>query len=154
MKVHTLKNETFIPASLERVWAYFSSPHNLMEITPKYMNFRVTKCEDVASIYKGMLIEYKVSPLLGIALKWVTEITDVQHEQSFIDTQLKGPFSLWEHTHIFKPVDGGVHMTDIVRYAIPFGIIGSIAHALFVKRQLNGIFTYRSSVIDRLFPAG
>jgi len=119
MKVHTLQKETFIPASLERVWAYFSSPHNLMEITPRYMNFRVTKCEDVASIYKGMLIEYKVSPLLGVALKWVTEITDVQHQQSFIDTQLKGPFSLWEHTHIFKPVDGGVHMTDIVCYAIP-----------------------------------
>lgn len=104
-----------------------------------------------ASIYKGQLIEYRVSPLLGIKLKWITQIGDVEPPYKFVDTQLKGPYALWEHTHTFKEADGGVLMYDDLRYAIPFGILGTIAHVLIVKSKLEAIFNYRTETLKQFF---
>ena len=153
MKVHLLQKETQINARLDEVWNFFSSPHNLFKITPPYMGFKVKVCPDVPHIFEGMLIEYRVSPLLNIPLKWITEIKEVKGKISFVDRQLKGPFSLWEHTHTFRAEDDTVHMTDLVRYAVPFGFLGNIAHALFVKKQVQDIFVYREEIIGQLFPS-
>ncbi len=102
-------------------------------------------------MYAGQLIEYKVSPLLGIPLYWMTEITQVVHRQYFIDEQRYGPYSLWHHQHFFKEVPGGVEMTDIVHYKPPLWWLGDIANSLFVRQQLRNIFTYRFQQTEALF---
>lgn len=150
MKTYQLKSVQFLPISLEEAWAFFSDPRNLNKITPSEMNFQIL--DDLpARVYPGMIIRYKVSPMLGIKMNWVTEITQVEDKAFFIDDQRVGPYKLWHHQHIFREVEGGVEMTDIVTYAIPFGILGQIAGKLFVHDKVKGIFTYRESVLDNLF---
>ncbi len=151
MKIYTLHREQFLPISLKEAWDFFSTPLNLEKITPAEMGFVVLTDVKGKSIYKGMLIEYRVSPLLGIKMKWVTEIGDVSEPYKFVDNQLKGPYALWEHTHTFKEVDGGVLMYDDVRYAIPLGILGEIAHLLVVKNKLKSIFDFRGETLKKYF---
>jgi len=152
VRTYPLKFETFLPATLDNAWDFFTSPLNLAKITPPEMNFIVTsdfKPND--KVYAGMIITYKVSPLFGIKLNWMTEIMQVKEKQYFVDEQRFGPFALWHHQHHFKEVKGGVLMTDILNYAIPYGFIGRIANNLFVAKQVNEIFAYRETVIGEVF---
>jgi ligand-binding SRPBCC domain-containing protein len=151
MKVYTLYREQFLPISIDKAWDFFSTPNNLSKITPDDMGFTVvTKLED-ESIYEGMNIEYRVKPLLGITMKWITEIGTVQPPYKFTDKQLKGPYSLWEHTHNFKEQAGGVLMTDEVKYAIPLGILGQFMHVIMVKKRLSDIFDFRAETLKKYF---
>jgi hypothetical protein len=149
--MYQLKSTQFIPASIETCWDYFSSPNNLKEITPKNMGFNI-KTDLPAKMYEGMMIEYKVTPLLGIPMTWITEIKAVKEGQFFIDEQRKGPYAIWHHEHHFKEVDGGVEMTDIVSYEVPFGILGKLVHPIIVKPKLDQIFKYRTKKVDEIFP--
>ena len=103
------------------------------------------------TMYAGMLITYKVTPLLGIKLNWMTEITHVQDKVYFIDEQRFGPYALWHHQHHFKEVPGGVLMTDILNYAIGYGAIGLFANRILVKRKIEGIFKFRTKAIGEMF---
>jgi len=98
-----------------------------------------------------MIITYFVSPLFGIKLRWMTEITHVKEKEYFVDEQRFGPYALWHHQHHFKQVDGGIMMTDIVNYAIPYGFIGRMANGLFVREKLKGVFDFREEAIGKLF---
>lgn len=102
-------------------------------------------------MYAGQIITYRVSPVLGIPLFWMTEITHVREGEYFVDEQRKGPYAMWHHQHFFKPIPGGVEMTDIVNYELPLGILGDIAHLLFVKKQVEGIFEYRVKALEDRF---
>ena len=102
-------------------------------------------------MYPGQIIEYKVKPVLGIPLYWMTEITHVEHKKYFIDEQRFGPYSLWHHQHHFKEVANGVEMTDIVHYKIPFWFLGDIANTLMVKKQLKQIFDFRYKKAAEIF---
>ncbi len=102
-------------------------------------------------MYAGQVIEYKVSPFLGIPLYWMTEITHVEDKKYFVDEQRYGPFSMWHHQHHFKTIEGGVEMTDIVHYKLPLWFLGDIANRLFVKTQLQQIFDYRFKKVVELF---
>jgi ligand-binding SRPBCC domain-containing protein len=149
--VHQLKREQQLYCNLETAWKFFSSANNLSKITPKDMNFIVrTKLED-DEIYKGMIIDYYVSPLLGIKMKWQTEIKQVSFQKSFTDFQNKGPYKLWNHFHEFIPNEKGVLMKDTIDYELPMGFLGEIAHQLFVKKKLEHIFEYRNAVLEKLF---
>lgn len=149
-KVYTLQTEQFIPISLAEAWDFFSSPANLAKITPAHMGFHIISRHHGEKMYAGQIIEYTVKPLLGIPLYWMTEITHVQEGSYFVDEQRFGPYVMWHHQHHFKEVTGGVMMTDIVHYKIPLGFLGDIAHWLFVKKQLKGIFDFRfKAVIDK-----
>ncbi len=139
-----------IPTSVDEIWEFISSPKNLKEITPPYMGFEVTS-KLSEKMYPGMIISYKVSPVLGIKLEWVTEITHVKEKEYFVDNQISGPYKVWHHQHIIKPIENGVEMTDIVSYIPPFGIIGDIANALFINKQLTEIFDYRTKVINEKY---
>ncbi|HVS94560.1 MAG TPA: SRPBCC family protein [Mucilaginibacter sp.] len=152
MKTYNFRRETLIPASADRAWDFFTSPLNLAKITPPDMNFVVAsdfKPED--KVYAGMIITYKVSPLFGIRMNWMTEITQVKEKEYFIDEQRFGPYALWHHQHHFKETDGGVLMTDIVNYAIGWGFIGRIANSLVVAKKLENVFDYREKVIGEMF---
>lgn len=141
-----------MPISLDKAWDFFSSPLNLGKITPPEMNFVVTSSyTDQTVMYPGMLITYKVSPLMGIKLDWVTEITHVKDKEYFVDEQRFGPYALWHHEHHFKEINGGVHMTDLFTYAIGYGPIGSIANSALVAKKVNDIFKYREKAVIELF---
>lgn len=140
----------FVPATLDVVWDFFSSPANLSKITPPEMGFLITSPEQL-EMYPGMFISYKVSPALGIKLEWVTEITQINNKKFFIDEQRRGPYNIWHHEHHFKEVEGGVEMHDILYYAVPFGFIGSIANLVFVRNKVKQIFSFRKKRIEELF---
>lgn len=148
--MYVFKKKIILKADIEKVWDFFSSPDNLKKITPPHMGFQIVTGGG-GKMYPGQMISYKVKPIAGIPLTWVTEITHVEPHKYFVDEQRFGPYSMWHHEHHFKVVDEGVEMTDIVSYVLPLGILGRIAHSLFVARQLNAIFEYRSKVIDQFF---
>lgn len=150
-KVYSFKTIQQLPISLDVAWDFFSSPANLKKITPADMGFNVVSKYHGDKMYPGQIIEYRVSPVLGIPLYWMTEITHVQDKEYFVDEQRFGPYSMWHHQHHFKAVDGGVEMTDIVHYKLPLWFLGDIANTLFVKKQLQHIFEYRYKIVEQQF---
>jgi ligand-binding SRPBCC domain-containing protein len=152
VKTYSLVLKQNIPITLDEAWDFFSSPLNLAKITPKEMKFVVTSnYNGDTKMYPGMIITYKVSPLFGIKLNWMTEITHVQPNKYFVDEQRFGPYALWHHQHHFKEIPGGVEMTDILNYAVPYGVIGRITNSLLVGKEVKRIFNYRYKAVEYLF---
>ena len=152
MSFNQLIKTQFVPASMEEVWDFISSPKNLKEITPDYMGFDITSDNLTDKMYPGMIIRYRVRPVLGIPLTWVSEITHIVEGRYFIDEQRIGPYAMWHHQHLIEPDGDGVMMTDIISYKPPMGFLGSIANWLFIKGQLEDIFAYRKEALDKRFP--
>lgn len=150
-KIYLLRYEQVLNTSIPEAWKFFSRADNLEKITPSYMRFDITSPVTDKPIYAGEIITYVIHPVLGIPLRWMTEITHVKEGEYFVDEQREGPYGLWHHQHHFEAVEGGVKMTDIVHYSLPLGILGRIAHALFVRRQLEGIFAYRRKKVQEFF---
>jgi ligand-binding SRPBCC domain-containing protein len=149
--IHIFKSDQFLEIGIDQAWDFFSSPKNLAVITPPEMAFKIhTALEDI-EIYEGLIIDYTVKPIFGFPLKWKTEIGEVKRPFLFTDKQLKGPYLLWEHTHKFKEKDGCVLMQDEVKYELPLGFIGDIAHNLIVKEKIRKIFKFREETLNRLF---
>ena len=148
---YQLHKEQKLNAKISDVWNFAVSPKNLQRITPDKMGFEITSKNSEEKIYPGMIITYKVSPILNIKMNWVTEITQVEKLKFFIDEQRFGPYKFWHHKHFLKNINGGVEMTDIVHYKLPMGLLGNIAHKVFVKRKLNEIFGYRFSILKNIF---
>ncbi len=152
VKTYVLKLKQNLPVTLEEAWDFFSSPHNLAKITPPEMNFIVTSdYNGDAKMYPGMIITYKVSPLLGIKLNWMTEITHVEEGKYFVDEQRFGPYAFWHHQHHFKTIPGGVEMTDLLHYAIPFGVIGQLTNAVLVAEKVKKVFEFRVEAVEKIF---
>jgi ligand-binding SRPBCC domain-containing protein len=150
-KLYTIEATQKVPGDIATIWDFISSPRNLKTITPPYMGFEITSKIDSEKMYAGQIISYKVSPVAGIQLNWVTEITHVVQNQYFVDEQRFGPYQLWHHKHFIKAIEGGVEMYDLVHYKLPFWFLGDIAHAVFVKQQLNEIFDYRYKKMEEIF---
>lgn len=151
MSHYQLKKKQHLKTDLNTIWDFVSSPRNLKEITPDYMLFQITSKELKEKMYPGMIISYKVSPVLNLKINWVTEITQVKEKQFFIDEQRLGPYKMWHHQHFFEEDANGVLMTDIVTYIPPFGVLGDIANQLFIKKQLEDIFNYRFKVLEKKY---
>ena len=151
MRIHQLKQEQTLPITLDEAWEFFSSPRNLNEITPPELGFRIEHCES-EDMHEGQIITYKVKILPGIWWPWVTEIKAVDEKAAFVDEQRFGPYAFWHHRHTFAPVLDGVLMRDLIHYGLPMGPLGSLAHHLFVRRKLEGIFHYRKEVLKKRFP--
>ncbi len=151
MAIYSLKTVQKIPATLEKAWQFFSTPDNLQNITPGHLGFKILSLYHGKTMYAGQIIEYTVKPILGIPLYWMTEITHVATHKYFIDEQRYGPYRMWHHQHHFKEIEGGVEMTDIVHYKLPFGFLGTLANSLLVQGQLNKIFSFRFEKTETLF---
>lgn len=152
MNFYSIKSIQHLPISLEEAWDFFSSPNNLAKITPPDMGFIITSDKkDGEKMYAGQIITYIIKPMLGIPVKWMTEITHVKEGEYFIDEQRFGPYKLWHHRHSFKKTANGVEMHDEVNYVLPMGILGTIAHQLFVRKRIEYIFEYRTKVLDDFF---
>jgi ligand-binding SRPBCC domain-containing protein len=152
MKVYTLETQTVLNTTLDKAWEYFSRPENLNEITPPDMQFRILTDVSGKKMHAGMIIHYRIQPVPIMSFGWTTEISHSVDQQYFVDEQRFGPYAFWHHQHIFEDKGTHVLMTDIVNYALPMGFLGRIAHAVWVKKKLSGIFDYRTEVINRIFP--
>jgi hypothetical protein len=152
MTLNTLTREQFIAAPVADVFSFFSRPENLSKLTPPDLGFVILTPPPI-EMKTGALIDYTIR-LFGMRVRWTTLITAYDPGRSFVDEQLKGPYSFWRHSHRFAEAPGGTMVTDEVRYALPFGPVGRLAHALVVKRQLASIFAYREKAIGTIFGDG
>lgn len=149
MTLYHLTASQVLPVSASEAWAFFTDPKNLARITPSDLAFEVTTPLP-AQIYPGLMIGYRVRPLFGIPVEWVTEITHVVDGVMFIDEQRAGPYRLWHHEHLLTPVQGGTEVQDTVYYMLPFGRLGTLA-GVPVRRRLLHIFEHRRAVLGQLF---
>ena len=145
-----LAYEQHLPLTVPEAWDFFSRPENLAEITPENLAFEVTSPLP-ERMYAGMIVNYRVRPLVGIAVPWTTEITHVVEPLFFVDEQRSGPYRFWHHQHSFAEVDGHVRMTDLVHYQLCFGLPGHLLAGALVRRRLDEIFTYRKQKLSELF---
>lgn len=150
MKIYTLEQTQDLPIKLDEAWAFFSTPRNLDEITPKDIGFRIESISG-EKMYEGQIITYKIKVFPFVWISWVTEIKSVKEQKSFVDEQRFGPYALWHHRHTFETRGDGTRMTDLVHYAIGWGPFGRIAHFLFVRKKLEGIFGFRQTMLNDKF---
>jgi ligand-binding SRPBCC domain-containing protein len=145
-----LHRKITLKTSIEEAWNFFSDPRNLKVIKPPKLNMTITS-DLPSSMYEGMIISYKVHPILNIPLTWVTEITKIIPNQMFIDEQRHGPYKVWHHEHFFREVENGTEVEDLVSYVMPFGPLGILIQKLHVSGELERIFNYRTNILEERF---
>ncbi len=151
MKIYELRRQTVIPRPVEEIFEWFGDARNLETLTPDFLHFKILTPTPIR-MRPGARIEYSIR-VHGFPVRWKTLIETWDAPKSFTDTQTSGPYRLWHHTHRFRAQDGGTWMEDVVRYALPFGPLGQLAHWLMVKHDVETIFDYRAAKIGELFPA-
>ena len=148
MKIYTLEREQTVNRPLEEVFEFFSKPENLARITPPHMGFNILTPLPI-DMRSGTVIDHTVR-IFGVIVRWQALISSYDPLRSFTDEQLKGPYTYWHHRHRFEKYGNGTRIYDSVSYVLPFGFLGRLIHSLFVKRQLNRIFDFRYSAIERI----
>lgn len=146
---HRLEQSQLIQRPLLEVFAFFSDAANLERITPAFLHFRIQTPLPI-EMRSGTQIDYTIS-IAGVPLRWRTRIASWEPPLRFIDDQERGPYALWHHTHEFEPVGDSTRMRDTVDYRLPFGPLGALVHALWVRRTVEHIFEHRQRVIEELF---
>ena len=146
MKEFTFHTELWLPRPRDEVFAFFADAHNLQAITPPWVKFEVLTPKPI-EMKTGALIDYRIR-IHGLPIRWRTEITEWNPPRRFVDVQLHGPYTLWHHTHTFEARDGGTLCIDDVRYR-PRG--GALVNWLFVRRDVEGIFAFRTERLDQIF---
>jgi ligand-binding SRPBCC domain-containing protein len=152
-QVHLLERQQRAPLSIAQTFAFYGDALNLERITPPWLGFEVTTPRPI-EMGVGTLIEYRLR-LHGVPVRWRTRIEAWEPPYRFVDVQVRGPYSLWEHTHTFEE-DGpeATVIRDRVRYSIPFGPLGDLADRLLVRRDLKRIFDYRRDAVVRELGSG
>lgn len=148
MRTYCLDRTQWLARPVEKIFAFFSRPENLQVITPPWLDFRMV--ETPQTLAKGSLIRYRLS-WRRLPIWWTTEITEWNPPFRFVDRELSGPYAIWNHEHDFAAEDGGTTMHDRVTYALPFGLIGHLAHRAIVERDVRRIFDFRAETMHRLF---
>lgn len=149
--IYILKTEQTVQAPLDKVWSFFSTPKNLNALTPSDMAFQVTS-GNVDKMYQGQIISYQIEILPKIKQSWVTEITNVQPKEFFVDEQRFGPYAMWHHEHHFQAIDAQTtQMNDIVSYKLPLGLLGKIITGKAIQNRVRTIFEYREKAVNEIF---
>ena len=149
---HVLAREQLVPRPRPEVFAYFADAANLERLTPPNLKFSIQTSLPIA-MRPGAVIDYRLS-LFRFPFRWRTVIEVFEPGSRFIDVQANGPYALWRHLHEFIDAPGGTLIRDRVEYALPLGPLGQLAHALFVRRQLEQIFDFRRGIIEQVFARG
>lgn len=153
MSVHVLERSQRFGVPVERAFEFYVDAGNLEPMTPPWLHFEVTTPGEL-TLRQGALLDYRLR-LHGVPLRWQGRIEVWEPPLRFVDVQVRGPYALWEHTHLFEPDgDAATVIHDRVRYAVPLGPLGALAHRLFVRRDLERIFDYRSRVASELLVPG
>jgi ligand-binding SRPBCC domain-containing protein len=150
MRAHVLRSEQRIAKPLPEVFEFFARAGNLERITPPLLRFQIL--HEPAEVTVGTLISYRLK-VHHIPIKWVSRIDVFERDKVFVDRQLTGPYKLWVHRHTFEADSAGTTIRDEVHYQMPFGILGAMAHLLFVRRDLRKIFAYRHQAVEEFFAA-
>jgi ligand-binding SRPBCC domain-containing protein len=150
MRLHRFTATQFLPVDLGTAWGFFSDPRNLQTMTPPWLNL-IPISEVPQEMHPGLIVTYRVKPVLGIPVTWVTEITHVVDRELFVDEQRSGPYRFWHHQHHFREVGGGIEARDILHYALPLGLAGDLAGGALVKNRVAEIFEYRRLALNELF---
>ena len=151
MAIYTLRREQFIPRPPVEVFHFFSNAANLQEITPPFLDFEILTPQPV-EIRSGTMLDYRLK-WHGLPIRWQTKIIEWNPPHGFVDLQVKGPYHLWRHMHQFRPEGEGTMMLDSLNYALPLGVLGTLAHSVKVRKDVEGIFDYRRQRIEEIFPA-
>jgi ligand-binding SRPBCC domain-containing protein len=150
MDLHFLSRTQQLPISQDVAWAFFANPANLASITPAWLRFRDITPVQAKLVREGYVYWFELRPLGLFPVRWLGEITHVDAPHSFTDEQKMGPFRYWHHTHTMVPVEDGVEVQDALYYIPPPGIFGGMCHG-FLRRQLEGMFDYRSRMLEEFF---
>jgi ligand-binding SRPBCC domain-containing protein len=148
MSVHVLEREQLVSAPVADVFSFFAQARNLEAITPPWLRFEVVGPEPIP-MGRGTLIDYRLR-LHGVPVRWTSRIEEWEEGRAFVDRQLRGPYRLWHHRHEFVACGDATVVRDRVRYALPLGRLGALAHAAFVRRDLDRIFDFRRAAVARL----
>jgi ligand-binding SRPBCC domain-containing protein len=149
MKLHQIHRKQMIPISIFEAWEFFSNPENLSTITPSWLN--LTLISDIPrGMHSGMIISYRITPIVRVPTIWISEITHVNRPTYFVDEQRLGPFRFWHHQHVFKEVGRNVEIQDIVHYAMPLGPIGEMMYSISVRKKVDSIFDFRQKALERI----
>lgn len=150
MHTYTLQREQRLSGTPEQVFAFFGDARNLEAMTPPLLQFRMIT-PDPITMGAGTQLRYRLK-VRGLPVSWLTLIQEWEPPHRFVDEQLEGPYALWHHTHTFEPDgDGGTVMRDVVRYALPLGGLGEVAHRFVVRPDLERIFDYRAEAVAARF---
>jgi ligand-binding SRPBCC domain-containing protein len=143
--IHILERSQRVELPIERAFEFYGDARNLEAITPPWLGFSVTSAPLV--VCEGARIEYRLK-LHGVPVRWRTRIESWEPPHRFVDVQVSGPYDIWEHTHLFE-ADGenATVLRDQVRYALPLGPLGGLAHRLFVRRDVERIFDFRRDAV-------
>jgi hypothetical protein len=148
VRIHVLERSQRVEVPVKQAFDFYVDALNLEPMTPPWLHFEVTTPGEL-KLQRGTLLDYKLK-LHGVPVRWQTRIEIWEPPVRFVDIQAKGPYSHWEHTHLFEEDGEGTIIHDRVRYAIPLGPLGALAHRLFVRRDLGRIFDYRAEASERL----
>ncbi len=149
MRIRTLHREQWIARPLAEVFSFFCDARNLDHITPPWLHFRTLR-QTGHEMGAGTLIRYRLV-WHGMPVDWTSRIEEWRPPFRFVDLQMKGPYRLWHHTHSFETLDGGTLMSDRVRYAVPFGVLGDFCAGWLVESDVERIFDYRARAIAAIF---
>lgn len=148
--MYRYEQQQLVPANLDEVWDFFSNPRNLQRLMPDDMSFEML--DDIPEkMYPGLLLRYRVAPLLGIKLPWTSRIEFVEEKKYFVDTQSEGPFRFWHHEHRFEAVEGGTMVYDLLHYRLPLEPLSKLFHRSIVKKKLDQIFSQRIIRSEQVF---
>jgi ligand-binding SRPBCC domain-containing protein len=147
---HALEREQWLPHPIEEVFPFFADARNLERLTPDFLGFNV-RGMSTKEIKEGTTINYSMR-LHGLPVRWTSRIDQWHPNRSFVDSQTRGPYALWRHTHEFEPYQGGTIVRDRIRYRVPFGVLGELAAGAWVRSDLRRIFEYRRRQLMSLFP--
>ncbi len=148
-QVYRLERFQILPRPLDEVFPFFADARNLGRITPGFLDFEILT-EGEIEMAVGTAIDYRIR-LFGVPLRWRTRIEVYEPGIRFVDVQIRGPYRLWRHEHLFREVTGGVQMTDRVDYSLPFDPLGRLAHPVMVRPALERIFDFRRETLEEIF---
>jgi ligand-binding SRPBCC domain-containing protein len=166
--LHRLEFEQWVPFPIERVFAFFSNPENLPRIMPAPRRTQLialnrmpvpnppagVNSDKEAGVGSTIVTSFRVFPFLPVRAQWIARITEFEWNHYFADVQDRGPFKSWHHRHEFRAEtrDGvaGTLVRDRIEYEVGFGFLGTIANAIFVRRQMRHTFAQRQQVLPRL----
>ncbi|MBE0470650.1 MAG: SRPBCC family protein [Methyloprofundus sp.] len=146
MKIYQLYYQQVLNMSRDEAWQFFTSPHHLNTITPDF--FTITPISKVPEeIYRGLMIAYNMKAVFSWPMAWLSEISHCETGHYFIYDQRIGPFKFWSHEVRLTEQDQGILLEDIVFYAMPFGLFGSLCHKLMIADKLANIFNTRADYL-------
>jgi ligand-binding SRPBCC domain-containing protein len=145
---HILESRLRLPHPREAVFEFFASPENLGAVTPRWLHFSLLTPRPIV-MAAGTVLDYRIR-WLGVPLRWRSIVREYDPPYRFVDAQILGPYSRWEHRHMFFEDGDGTVVEDRITYRLPLGPLGKLAHVLLVGRQLEAIFSYRREKIAAL----